>query len=152
MRAGTENIYGIIGLGKALEMAVADMEATHSYIDALRQYMKTKLDQELTDISYNGFTDARGHYKVLSVSLPLNNKTDLIVWNLDNAGIAASAGSACTSGSEVGSHVLAGINAPQDRKAVRFSFSRHNTKEEIDYVVAELKKLLPVKEMAGREM
>ena len=149
MRAGTENLYGIIGLGKSLEMAITDMEANRAHISDLRQYMKSKLDQELADISYNGFPDERGHYKVLSVSLPLNNKTDLIVWNLDNAGIAASAGSACTSGSEVGSHVLAGINAPQDRKAVRFSFSRHNTKEEVDYVVEELKKLLTVKEMAG---
>ena len=149
MRAGTENLYGIVGLGKALEMAIEDMEGNRDHISGLRQYMKSKLDQELEDISYNGFPDERGHYKVLSLSLPLNNKTDLIVWNLDNAGIAASAGSACTSGSEVGSHVLAGINAPQDRKAVRFSFSRHNTKEEVDYVVEELKKLLPVKELAG---
>jgi cysteine desulfurase len=149
MRAGTENLYGIIGLGKALEMAISDMVPTRDYISDLRQYMKSRLDSELTDISYNGFTDDRGHYKVLSVSLPLNNKTDLIVFNLDIAGIAASAGSACTSGSEVGSHVLAGIKAPTDRKAVRFSFSKHNTKEEVDYVVEELKKMVNVKEMAG---
>jgi cysteine desulfurase len=148
MRAGTENIYGIVGLGKALEMSLADMDKTCDYIKGLRQYMKSRLDNELTDVSYNGFTDARGHCKVLSVSLPLNNKTDLIVFNLDIAGIAASAGSACTSGSEVGSHVLAGINAPADRKAVRFSFSKHNTKEEVDYVVDELKKMVAVREMA----
>ena len=149
MRAGTENLYGIIGLGKALDMAITDMGSTREYINELRQYMKSKLDNELADVSYNGFTDDRSHYKVLSVSLPLNNKTDLIVFNLDIAGIAASAGSACTSGSEVGSHVLAGINASKDRKAVRFSFSKHNTKEEIDYVVEELKKMVPVKELAG---
>jgi cysteine desulfurase len=149
MRAGTENLYGIIGLGKALEMATADMADRRGHIDGLRQYMKSKLDIGLADVSYNGFTDDRGHYKILNVSLPLNNKTDLIVWNLDNAGIAASAGSACTSGSEVGSHVLAGINAPQDRKAVRFSFSKHNTNEEVDFVVEELKKMVVVKELAG---
>jgi cysteine desulfurase len=149
MRAGTENLYGIVGLGKALEIALAEMDATREYIDSLRQYMKAKLDQELPDVSYNGFTDERGHYKVLSVSLPLNNKTDLIVFNLDIAGIAASGGSACTSGSEVGSHVLAGIHAPEDRKSVRFSFSKHNTKEEIDHVVAELKKMVAVKELAA---
>lgn len=146
MRAGTENLYGIIGLGKALDMAITDMDATRDYIRDLRQYMKSRLDNELEDIKYNGFTDDRGHYKVLSVSLPLNNKTDLIVFNLDIAGIAASAGSACTSGSEVGSHVLASIKAPTDRKAVRFSFSKHNTKEEVDYVVEELKKMVPVRE------
>ena len=149
MRAGTENLYGIIGLGKALEMAITDMAPTHEHISGLRQYMKSRLDNELADVSYNGFTDDRGHYKVLSVSMPLNNKTDLIVFNLDIAGIAASAGSACTSGSEVGSHVLSGIKAPTDRKAVRFSFSKHNTKEEVDYVVEELKKMVPVKELAS---
>jgi cysteine desulfurase len=149
MRAGTENLYGIVGLGKALDMAVTDMAANRAHIDGLRQYMKSRLDNELSDVTYNGFTDDRGHYKVLNVSLPLNNKTDLIVFNLDIAGIAASAGSACTSGSEVGSHVLAGIHAPTDRKAVRFSFSKHNTKEEVDYVVEELKKMVPAKELVG---
>ena len=150
MRAGTENLYGIVGLGKALDMAVSDMEPAHEYIKELKQYMRSRLDNELADVSYNGFTDERGHYKVLNVSLPLNNKTELIVFNLDIAGIAASGGSACTSGSEVGSHVLAGIHAPADRKSVRFSFSKHNTKEEIDYVVDELKKMVPVKELAAR--
>ena len=149
MRAGTENIYGIVGLGKALDMSVTDMAKNREHIDGLRQYMKSKLDNEMTDISYNGYTDDRGHYKVLSISLPLNNKTDLIVFNLDIAGIAASAGSACTSGTEVGSHVLAGIKAPEDRKAIRFSFSQHNTKEEVDLVIEELKKIVPVKELAG---
>jgi cysteine desulfurase len=148
MRAGTENLYGIIGLGKALDMAISDMAPTREYISNLRQYMKSRIDNELHDVSYNGYADERGHYKVLSVSLPLNNKTDLIVFNLDIAGIAASAGSACTSGSEVGSHVLAGIKAPTDRKAVRFSFSKHNTKEEVDYVVEELKKMVNVREPA----
>ena len=147
MRAGTENIYGIVGLGKALDMSVTDMAKNREHIDGLRQYMKSKLDNEMTDISYNGYTDDRGHYKVLSISLPLNNKTDLIVFNLDIAGIAASAGSACTSGTEVGSHVLAGIKAPEDRKAVRFSFSKHNTKEEVDFVIEEIKKMIPVREL-----
>jgi cysteine desulfurase len=149
MRGGTENLYGIVGLGKALEMALGEMQTTRQYISELKQYMKAKLDSELADVSYNGYTDDRGHYKVLNISIPLNSKTELILFNLDIAGISASGGSACTSGSEVGSHVLAGIKAPQDRKSVRFSFSRHNTKEEIDYVVEELKKMVNVKEMAG---
>ena len=149
MRGGTENLYGIVGLGKALELALTNMDQTRTYITELKQYMKGKLDSELQDVSYNGYTDERCHYKVLNVSLPLNTKTDLILFNLDIAGIAASGGSACTSGSEVGSHVLAGIQAPHDRKSVRFSFSIHNTREEIDYVVEELKKMINVKEMAG---
>jgi cysteine desulfurase len=149
MRGGTENLYGIVGLGKALDLSVSNMAATREHITELKQYMKDKLDHELQDVSYNGYTDERCHYKVLNVSLPLNSKTDLILFNLDIAGIAASGGSACTSGSEIGSHVLAGIKASEDRKSVRFSFSRHNTKEEIDYVVEELKKMVNVKEMAG---
>ena len=142
MRAGTENLYGIVGLAKALELAVNNMEATKTHITELKQYMKAKIDAELTDVAYNGYTDERCHYKVLNVSLPLNNKTDLIVFNLDMVGIAASAGSACSSGSETGSHVLAAIKAPMDRKSVRFSFSKHNTKAEIDYVITELKRIV----------
>jgi cysteine desulfurase len=149
MRGGTENLYGIVGLGKALEMSLHEMQTTRQYISELKQYMKEKLDSELADVSYNGYTDDRGHYKVLNISIPLNSKTELILFNLDIAGISASGGSACTSGSEVGSHVLAGIKAPQDRKSVRFSFSRHNTKEEIDYVVEELKKMVNVREIVG---
>ena len=148
MRGGTENLYGIVGLGKALELSITNMQSTREYISDLKKYMKDKLDRELDDVMYNGYTDERCHYKVLNVSLPLNNKTDLILFNLDIAGIAASGGSACTSGSEVGSHVLAGINAATNRKSVRFSFSRHNTKAEIDYVVEELKKMVNVKQMA----
>ena len=144
MRAGTENLYGIVGLGKALELAVTNMEHTTTYISDLKQYMKAQLDAELPDVRYNGFTDERCHYKVLNVSLPMNSKTDLIVFNLDMAGIAASAGSACSSGSEKGSHVLEAIHAPIDRKAVRFSFSKQNTKEEIDYVVGQLKRIVNV--------
>lgn len=149
MRGGTENLYGIVGLGKALEMAIANMDARREHVTALKVYMKSRLDSELDDVAYNGYTDERSHYKVLNVSLPHNTKTDLILFNLDIAGICASGGSACTSGSEVGSHVLAGIHAAQDRKSVRFSFSMHNTKEEIDYVVEELKKMVNVKEPAG---
>ena len=149
MRGGTENLYGIVGLGKALDMAIVNMAHNREYITELKHYMKSRLDVELHDVSYNGYTDDRSHYKVLNVSLPHNNKTELILFNLDIAGICASGGSACSSGSEVGSHVLAGISAPQDRKSVRFSFSDHNTKEEIDYVVEELKKMVNVKELAG---
>jgi cysteine desulfurase len=146
MRAGTENIYGIVGLGKALEMAVTNMEQNKLHISSLKEYMKVRLERELNDISYNGYTDDRCHYKILNISLPLNNRTELILFNLDIAGIAASGGSACASGSEAGSHVLGGIKAPMDRKSVRFSFSKYNTHAEVDYVIEELKKLVSVKE------
>jgi cysteine desulfurase len=142
MRAGTENIYGIVGLGKALELSLSQMEANRNSITALKNYMISQLNKELPDVAYNGYTDERGHYKVLSISIPITSKSEMLLFNLDIAGIAASGGSACTSGTDIGSHVLEGIKADPNRKTVRFSFSKNNTKEEIDYVVEELKKVL----------
>lgn len=139
MRAGTENLYGIVGLGKALELAAAAREETRQKVTALREYMIAKLKEEISGIAFNSYEDDRSHYKVLNVSLPPSPKSDLVIFNLDISGVAASGGSACSSGSEVGSHVLKGIGAPADRKAVRFSFSKSNTKEEIDYAVNVLK-------------
>ncbi len=142
MRAGTENIYGIVGLGKALELSLSQMEANRNSITALKNYMISQLNKELPDVAYNGYTDERGHYKVLSISIPITSKSEMLLFNLDIAGIAASGGSACTSGTDIGSHVLEGIKADPNRKTVRFSFSKNNTKEEIDYLVEELKKIL----------
>ncbi|MFN8277842.1 MAG: cysteine desulfurase family protein [Chitinophagales bacterium] len=139
MRAGTENIYGIVGLGKALSLAAAARESTQQHITQLRQHMITLLKRDIPGIAFNSFEDDRCHYKVLSVSLPPSEKSDLVIFNLDIAGVAASGGSACSSGSEVGSHVLKGIGADAKRKAVRFSFSRHNTIEEVEYAVKILK-------------
>jgi len=143
MRAGTENVAGIVGLGKALELALEHMEENRTYLSGLKTYMMQKLREELPDIKFNGdTTDTGGNYKVLSVSLPPNEKAELTLFNLDMAGIAASGGSACSSGSEKGSHVLEGIKADHSRKAVRFSFSKYNTKEEIDYTIGVLKQML----------
>lgn len=143
MRAGTENVAGIVGLGKALELALEQMQANREYIMGLKDYMLTKLQGEIEGIEFNGDITATGsNYKVLSVSLPPNEKAELTLFNLDMAGIAASGGSACTSGSEKGSHVLEGIHANPDRKAVRFSFSKYTTRDEIDYAVEVLKGML----------
>ncbi|HLP21771.1 MAG TPA: cysteine desulfurase family protein [Chitinophagales bacterium] len=143
MRAGTENVAGIVGLGKALELALEHMQSNREYIMGLKDYMLTKLQGEIEGIEFNGDITATGsNYKVLSVSLPPNEKAELTLFNLDMAGIAASGGSACTSGSEKGSHVLEGIHANPDRKAVRFSFSKYSTRDEIDYAVEVLKAML----------
>ncbi|HWB61925.1 MAG TPA: cysteine desulfurase family protein [Chitinophagales bacterium] len=141
MRAGTENVYGIIGFGKALELAAAYMAENREYISGLKAYMFERLNVEIPGIEYNGNPGSNGNYKVLNVSLPPNEKSELALFNLDIAGIAASGGSACSSGSEKGSHVLEGIKADPQRKSVRFSFSKYNTKEEIDYAVATLKEM-----------
>ena len=142
MRAGTENVSGIVGLGKALEIAIDKMEENRTHITGLKSYMIKELEEHLTGVRFNGDISAEGsNYKVLSVSLPVHPKAELVLFNLDIAGIAASGGSACTSGSEKGSHVLEGIKADPLRKAVRFSFSKYNTREEVDYAVQVLSKM-----------
>ena len=142
MRAGTENVYGIVGLGKALELAVEKMNENKVYLSELKIYMAEQLKANIPGIAFNGDTTANGsNYKVLSVSLPANDKGELALFNLDIAGVAASGGSACSSGSEKGSHVLEAIKADPQRKAIRFSFSKYNTKEELDFAVATLAKM-----------
>lgn len=141
MRGGTENLYGIIGLAKALENATRDMEAHHKHIEALKNYMVEQLKSAIPDIEFNGNCQENCLYTVLSVRFPHTENAEMLLFNLDIAGIAASGGSACTSGSDVGSHVLHGIGADVTRPSVRFSFSKYNTKEEIDYVVLVLKKM-----------
>jgi len=146
MRAGTENIYGIAGMAKALEMAYGKMDDKREYISSLRQYFKEQLIETFEDIQFNGNQDSMYHYKTLSVSFPKSPKSDLLLLNLDMLGITASGGSACSSGAEKGSHVLEGINADPDRKSIRFSFSKYNTQEEVDRVVEKLKSVVVEKE------
>ncbi len=142
MRAGTENVAGIVGLAKAFELSCENMQERRKYIDELRSYFKVQLQAAIPDITFNG--DHDGHYlhKVLSVSFPNSPKTELIVFNLDIAGISASGGSACSSGVEAGSHVMAALQPDDLSKTVRFSFSHYNTKEEVDYVIEKLKKVI----------
>jgi cysteine desulfurase len=145
MRGGTENVYGIAGLAKALEMAYTDMDQHQNYIQDLKNYMKAKLEQNVHGVSFNGETDpSKSLYTVLNVSFPEMEMSDMLLFNLDIAGISASGGSACSSGSDIGSHVLTAIGASPDRPSVRFSFSKYNTKEEVDYTVAKLKELCMV--------
>ncbi len=142
MRAGTENVAGIIGLGTALELWMNNLDEYKTQISSLKVYMIGRLKHEISDIAFNGRTDDKSLYHVLSVSLPANNKTDLLLFNLDIKGICASGGSACASGSVQASHVMEAINAPLDRRTVRFSFSIFNTKEEIDFAVECLKEMV----------
>ena len=140
MRAGTENVYGIIGLAKAMEIAVGHMDEHAKYIRGLKDYMIEGLKRVVPDIRFNGDIGPRSLYTVLSVMFPPSKKTDMIIYNLDFDGIAVSGGSACSSGSSVGSHVLNELsNVPGEGwKQVRFSFSKFNTKEELDYVLEKI--------------
>lgn len=142
MRGGTENIYGIAGLAKAVEMAYTDMEEHKKHIQGLKTYMMESLKAQIPGIHFNGETDsAKSLYTVLNVSFPEMEMSDMLLFNLDIAGISASGGSACSSGSNIGSHVLTAIGASPDRPAVRFSFSKLTTKEEIDYTVNKVREI-----------
>lgn len=140
MRGGTENLYGIIGMAKALELAQERMEPDKAYISELKQYFIDQLKRQIPGVAFNGECEdlSKSLYTVLSISLPPSESNDMIVFNLDINKISASAGSACSSGSDVGSHVLRCLNFPANRAAVRFSFSRHNTRQEVDYVLDKL--------------
>ncbi len=145
MRGGTENVYGIIGMAKALELAHTEMETRVAYITELRNYMKERLLQEIVGIQFNGDLEGNCLYTVLNVAFPPSPKNELLLLSLDIAGVSCSGGSACSSGSEKGSHVLEAIGADPARKSIRFSFSHYNTHEEIDFVVEKLKSIVPVK-------
>jgi cysteine desulfurase len=142
MRAGTENVYGIVGFSKALELASQRMEEDSSYINELRIYMSERLKKEIPGVAFNGDVFGKTLYTILSVSFPNSEKSEMILFNLDINNICASGGSACTSGAQQGSHVIRAIYPDSDRTTVRFSFSRHNTKEEVDEVVNKLKSLV----------
>lgn len=139
MRAGTENIYGIVGLSNALEIATNNFEVDKAYILSLKLYMYEALKKNIPSISFNGDVLGKSLYTVLNVNFPASEKSEMLLFNLDINHICASGGSACASGAEQGSHVIRAINVDPNQIAVRFSFSKHNTKEEIDWVVAKLK-------------
>jgi cysteine desulfurase len=142
MRAGTENLYGIVGFAKALELATANFEKDSAYIQSLKDYMIDRLCKNVDSVSFNGDAEGKSLYTVLNVSIPKTEKSEMILFNLDINNICASGGSACTSGADQGSHVIRAINNNPNRIAVRFSFSKHNTTEEIDNVVTKLKELI----------
>ncbi len=142
MRGGTENIYGIAGLAKALQICYTEMDEHKAHIQGLKTYMKQQLEELVPGIAFNGETDeATSLYTVLNVSFPEMDMGDMLLFNLDIAGISASGGSACSSGSNIGSHVLTAIGASPARPSVRFSFSKYTTKAEIDYTVAKVKEI-----------
>ncbi|MFT4031654.1 MAG: cysteine desulfurase family protein [Siphonobacter sp.] len=146
MRGGTENVYGIVGLAKALEIAYSDMGEHQRYIKTLKSRMIERLKEAIPDVRFNGESEnVEGSlYTVLSVNFPPSADSEMLLFNLDIEGISASGGSACSSGSDVGSHVLAALKTDPSRPSVRFSFSKYNTPEEIDTVVEKLASIIGV--------
>lgn len=141
MRGGTENLYGIVGLGKAMEIAHRDMTEHQKQITEIKMYMVKQLEENIPGVLFNGDYKGACLYTVLNVSLPSHPQGDMFLFQLDLAGIAVSGGSACASGSNKGSHVLTAINADTKRHHIRFSFSKFTTKEEIDFTIEKLKEM-----------
>lgn len=142
LRGGTENLYGIAGLAKAMELAYEDVQEHQSHVQGLKTYMIERLRELLPDVGFHGSIDPETSlYTVLNVKLPATEKSGMLLFTLDLKGVAASGGSACTSGANKGSHVLTGIDADLSRPNVRFSFSRYTTKEEIDYAIEKISEI-----------
>ena len=140
MRGGTENVYGIIGLAKAFEIAYREMDEHEAHIKTLKARMIKNLRENIPGVSFNGDSSNldRSLYTVLNVSLPESDENDMLLFNLDLQGISASGGSACSSGTSSGSHVLGALYPNSKRGAVRFSFSKYNTPQEIDFAAEKL--------------
>ncbi len=145
MRGGTENVYGIVGIAKAMELACTNMSAWKETICDTRDYLIEQLKNRVEDIQFNTPLDEESLYTVLSVSFPKSDRSEMLLLGLDIAGISCSGGSACTSGSEKGSHVVEALNADPGRKTIRFSFSHYNTREDIDQLMVVLEKLVATK-------
>jgi cysteine desulfurase len=145
MRGGTENVYGIVGLAKALEVSYRDLAIEQEHIQSLKTYMIQRLRETIPGISFNGDAEGKSLYTVLNTSFPPSPIGEMMLFKLDIAGVSVSGGSACSSGSNVGSHVLAALKTDPTRAAVRFSFGKQNTKEEVDFVIEKLQDMLKVK-------
>lgn len=143
-RAGTENTHSIAGMDKALSLAMENFETDMAYVSGLKQYFIEHITKEIEGISFNGLSadPVRSANHILNVRFPVEKP--MLLFNLDLKGIAASGGSACQSGSNKGSHVLSAILDSKEAKltSVRFSFSKFNTKKEINLVINALSEIL----------
>ena len=142
MRAGTENLYGIVGFAKALEVATKHHDEHAAYIGSIKYYMHEQLKKHIPDTAFNGDVLDQSLYTVLNASFTKTEKAEMLLFNLDIHNVCASGGSACTSGADAGSHVIRAINNNPNQIALRFSFSKYNTKQEVDIVVQLLKELM----------
>ncbi len=144
MRAGTEAVHTIAGMAEALKISYQNLDEEKAYITDLKGYFKEEILKAIPQTKFNGCCndDLKSTYTVLSVCLPIPpEKAPLLLFQLDLNGIACSKGSACQSGSSMGSHVLSAILSEEDlqKPSIRFSFSIFNRKDEVDYVIAFLK-------------
>lgn len=139
VRGGTENVHGIVGIAKALEISYRDLEHKHAHISKLKSEMIHALKENIEGIEFNGDPEGNSLYTVLSVSFPSSDAGNMLLFNLDINGISASGGSACSSGATGGSHVINCIKPGTDRTTIRFSFGKYNTLEDIKTTIEKLK-------------
>lgn len=143
LRGGTENMIGIAGLAEALKLANHDVQGHIDHVQGLKSYMIEELQKRVPGVQFHGEIEpSKSLYTVLNVCFPDFENKSMLLFLLDLDGVACSGGSACTSGSNTGSHVLRGINADTNRPNARFSFSRYTTKEEIDYALSIIEKVV----------
>jgi cysteine desulfurase len=142
MRAGTENIYGIVGFAHALDLADANHATDSAHILGIKHYLREQLIQHIPGVGFNGDAMGRSLYTVLSTNFMRSEKSDMLLMNLDLHNICASTGSACSSGAEAGSHVINALNVNPNQLTIRFSFCKNNTKDEVDQVVKALVELI----------
>jgi cysteine desulfurase len=140
-RAGTENVSGVIGMSTALCLSIENINQNLAHLKSLRNYFIEQVTELNSEIKVVGNTDNNASPKILNLCFPLSMADDMFLFNLDIRGVAASGGSACSSGSNQGSHVIAQLTALKDCRAIRFSFSKLNTKQEIDFVIEQIKKI-----------
>ena len=145
LRGGTENLAGIVGLAKAMDLAYEDVDAHQKHVFGLKSYMMQQLKSLFPSVAFHGETDFdKALFTVLNVCFPKTDKAGMLLFTLDLKGVAVSGGSACTSGASKGSHVLEGIHADMTRPNVRFSFSRYTTKEEIDFALQQVERVFQI--------
>lgn len=142
MRAGTENVYGIAGLAKALQIATDSMKVTGDHIRGIKDHMRQRLQEEIEGIGFNGDSGTENLPHILSVAFPKTEKSAMLLFNLDIHNICASSGSACSSGAVSESHVISHIPGHAEQETIRFSFSKYNTREEVDRLISVLKDIL----------
>ena len=147
LRAGTESVHNIAGLEEAFKLAYEHLDKERAYIEGLKKYFMDRLTEVIPDVVFNGLSGSleESTYTLVNVALPISDdKTKMLLFNLDMKGIACSKGSACQSGSDVGSHVLNQLQKGEGAKrmSLRFSFSTYNTTEELDYAITVLRQLI----------
>lgn len=139
-RSGTENLASIVGMAKALELATVNLANDIAYLNMLRSSLIGRLKSSFPTIDFLSHIPT-SLCTIVSAIFPAEFDNEMLLFQLDMKGIACSGGSACSSGANKASHVLAQFDIPQDRKVIRFSFSKFNTLEEIDYCIEKIKEL-----------